>query len=203
MNAPQRMGPGAKGQVVLVLQGGGALGAYQAGVYEALCGAGTEPDWVIGTSIGAFNAGLIAGNARENRLPRLREFWRRVEQDSPFGYYATLAGGIPALFAPRPMTWGANTQTRVGLDAASWYDTAPLRHTLSELVDVRILNEAKTRLTVGAGDGFAVGVISALLEGRPVAEAVRRGAWIGARAVQVLGDTEGLPNRQQLAAEAL
>jgi NTE family protein len=83
-------------------------------------------------------------------LPRLREFWRRVEQDSPFGYYATLAGGIPALFAPRPMTWGANTQTRVGLDAASWYDTAPLRNTLSELVDVRILNEAKTRLTVGA-----------------------------------------------------
>jgi NTE family protein len=150
MNAPQRMGPAAKGQVVLVLQGGGALGAYQAGVYEALCGAGTEPDWVIGTSIGAFNAALIAGNAREDRLPRLREFWKRVEQDSPFGYYATFAGGIPALFAPRPLTWGANIRARVGLDTASWYDTAPLRETLSELVDVRILNEARTRLTVGA-----------------------------------------------------
>ena len=150
MNAPQRMGPGAKGQVVLVLQGGGALGAYQAGVYEALCGAGTEPDWVIGTSIGAFNAGLIAANARENRLPRLREFWKRVEQDSPFGNYATLAGGIPSLFAPRPMTWGVNTQARVGLDAASWYDTAPLRKTLESLIDLRVLNEAKTRLTVGA-----------------------------------------------------
>jgi NTE family protein len=129
MNAPQRMGPAGKGQVVLVLQGGGALGAYQAGVYEALCGAGTEPDWVIGTSIGAINAGIIAGNAPEERLPRLREFWRRVEQDSPFGYYATVTGGIPGFFAPRPMTWGANTQARVGLDAASWYSTAPLRET--------------------------------------------------------------------------
>jgi len=150
MNAPQRMGPAAKGQLVLVLQGGGALGAYQAGVYEALCGAGTEPDWVIGTSIGAINAGIIAGNAREDRLPRLQEFWKRVEQGSPFGYCATLAGGVNGFFAPRPMTWGANTQARVGLDAASWYDTAPLRQTLESLIDSKILNETKTRLTVGA-----------------------------------------------------
>jgi NTE family protein len=150
MNAPQRMGPAAKGQVVLVLQGGGALGAYQAGVYEALCAAGTEPDWVIGTSIGAINAGIIAGNAPEERLPRLREFWRRVQQNSPFGNYATLAGGIPAFFAPRPMTWAANTQARVGLDAASWYSTAPLHETLIDLVDVPTLNKAKMRLTVAA-----------------------------------------------------
>ena len=62
-------------QVVLVLQGGGALGAYQVGVYEALHEAGIEPDWVIGTSIGAINAALIAGNAPENRVQRLRDFW--------------------------------------------------------------------------------------------------------------------------------
>ena len=68
------------GQIVLVLQGGGALGSYQAGVYQALHEAGIEPDWVIGTSIGAINASLIAGNAPENRLARLKEFWKRMEQ---------------------------------------------------------------------------------------------------------------------------
>src|SRR5271170_4948052 len=68
----------ALGQVVLVFQGGGALGAYQAGVYQALREAGIEPDWVIGTSIGAINAGLIAGNPPGDRLPRMREFWRRM-----------------------------------------------------------------------------------------------------------------------------
>ena len=67
------------GQVVLVLQGGGALGAYQVGVYEAMHEAGVEPDWIIGTSIGAINAALIAGNAPEHRFERLREFWARVE----------------------------------------------------------------------------------------------------------------------------
>src|SRR4029450_8984624 len=73
---------GFPGQVVLVFQGGGALGAYQVGVYEALHEAGIEPDWVIGTSIGAINAALIAGNAPENRVHRLRDFWGRVEQDA-------------------------------------------------------------------------------------------------------------------------
>ena len=66
------------GQIVLVLQGGGALGAYQVGVYQALSEAGIEPDWVIGTSIGAINASLIAGNPPGQRLARLEEFWRRV-----------------------------------------------------------------------------------------------------------------------------
>jgi len=68
------------GQVVLVLQGGGALGAYQVGVYEALHAAGIEPDWVIGTSIGAINGAIIAGNRPEDRVARLRELWRRFEQ---------------------------------------------------------------------------------------------------------------------------
>jgi NTE family protein len=146
MNAPHALGLRATGQVVLVLQGGGALGAYQAGVYEALSLAGIEPDWVIGTSIGAINAALIAGNAPERRLPRLREFWRRVEQDSPFAALATFMRGIPAFFAPRALPWGG-AQARVGLDAASYYDTAPLRATLSDLVD---LGRPTTRLTVGA-----------------------------------------------------
>ena len=67
------------GQVVLVLQGGGALGSYQAGVYQALHEAGIEPDWIIGTSIGAVNAALISGNPPRDRLAKLREFWKRVE----------------------------------------------------------------------------------------------------------------------------
>ena len=79
------------GQVVLVLQGGGALGAYQGGVYQALHEAGVEPDWLIGTSIGAINASLIAGNKVEDRLPKLKEFWRRIQvQDE-------LLGGVSGL----------------------------------------------------------------------------------------------------------
>src|SRR6266545_2278093 len=81
-NAPAKASrPALPGQVVLVLQGGGALGAYQVGVYTALHEAGIEPDWVIGTSIGAINAALIAGNAPQNRLSRLREFWMKMEQN--------------------------------------------------------------------------------------------------------------------------
>ncbi len=99
------------GQVVLVLQGGGALGAYQGGVYQALHDAGIEPDWLIGTSIGAINAAIIAGNAVEDRLPRLQEFWRRVERSTLWGAFpawtgvadalsswTTLATGIPGFF---------------------------------------------------------------------------------------------------------
>lgn len=149
MNAPQRVGPQLRGQVVLVLQGGGALGAYQAGVYEALCEAGIEPDWVIGTSIGAINAALIAGNARENRLARLREFWQRVEQGSPLAAFATFTRGIPAFFTPRPLAWGG-VHASVGLDQASYYSTEPLRQTLADLIEVELLNGKKPRLTVGA-----------------------------------------------------
>jgi NTE family protein len=78
-----------QGQVVLVLQGGGALGAYQGGVYQALHDVGIEPDWLIGTSIGAINASLIAGNKVEDRLQKLKEFWRRVE-------YSTFWEAFPA-----------------------------------------------------------------------------------------------------------
>src|SRR5689334_7834715 len=72
-------------QIVLVFQGGGALGAYQAGVYQALHEAGVEPDWIIGTSIGAINASLIAGNTPENRLDRLEEFWTRMRRNELWG----------------------------------------------------------------------------------------------------------------------
>src|SRR5436190_21172903 len=108
MNAPHRSSdPHVKGQVVLVLQGGGALGAYQAGVYQALHEAGIEPDWVIGTSIGAINASLIAGNEPNNRVERLEEFWRRMRRKEFWGlanwpglaettsYWSTVLGGIP------------------------------------------------------------------------------------------------------------
>lgn len=138
------------GQVVLVLQGGGALGAYQVGVYEALHEAGIEPDWVIGTSIGAINGAIIAGNRPEDRLPRLRELWARFQQEPQFqASWWTLVRGIPDFFAPRLPAWGG-VLAKVGLDAASYYSTAPLRETLSSLIDVAVLNSAHPRLTVGA-----------------------------------------------------
>ena len=150
------------GQVVLVLQGGGALGAYQVGVYQALHEAGIEPDWVIGTSIGAINAALIAGNTPAQRLARLHEFWDHVEQQAPIGgplawigmgnllaNMNTVARGIPAFFKPNPAAL-CGTQAKVGLEAASYYSTAPLRDTLNELVDFEHLAKREMRLTVGA-----------------------------------------------------
>ncbi len=140
------------GQVVLVLLGGGALGAYQVGVYEALHEAGIEPDWVIGTSIGAINGAIIAGTKPADRVPRLRELWRRFEQQpqlQAWQYFSTLVGGIPGFFSPRLPAWGG-VQAKVGLDAASYYDTMPLRQTLSSLIDLAVLNAAHPRLTVGA-----------------------------------------------------
>src|SRR5271166_739519 len=88
--AKHTVSQGTPSRIVLVLQGGGALGAYQAGVYQALHEAGLRPDWVIGTSIGAINASLIAGNAPEDRIDRLREFWRRVEYGAGTRFAASL-----------------------------------------------------------------------------------------------------------------
>jgi len=131
------------GQVVLVLQGGGALGSYQAGVYQALHEAGIEPDWIIGTSIGAINASLIAGNAPQNRLPKLRQFWERVEQRPTWSFpamfsgvgetlshWATLANGIPGFFRPNPLAHAGNDYP-LGADRAGYYSTEPLQQTLS------------------------------------------------------------------------
>ncbi|HEY5900754.1 MAG TPA: patatin-like phospholipase family protein [Burkholderiales bacterium] len=155
---------GQHGQVVLVLQGGGALGAYHGGVYEAIHEAGLEPDWVIGTSIGAINGALIAGNPVEKRLERLHDFWQRIEQRSaPFGsltgnldwlgmngalsHWATITAGVPGFFSPRPPTW---LDTPVGVERASYYSTAPLRETLTGLVHPDVLAQKKPRLTIGA-----------------------------------------------------
>jgi len=142
--------PQLPGQIVLVLQGGGALGAYQAGVYEALSDAGIEPDWVIGTSIGAINGGLIAGNTVGQRLDRLRRFWKQVEQAPSPGNWSTLTQGIPGFFELRVSSLGG-PQARVGLDRASYYDTEPLRRTLEQLLDPGLLEKgSKTRFTAGA-----------------------------------------------------
>src|SRR5215204_6449152 len=117
------------GRIVLVMQGGGALGAYQMGVYQALHEAGIEPEWVIGTSIGAINAALIAGNAPDQRLEKLRAFWELVEWRQPFsinhampGWMAgpasnlsTLALGVPGFFEPNPVSW-LGLQAKVGVE---------------------------------------------------------------------------------------
>jgi NTE family protein len=153
---------GLPGQVVLVLQGGGALGSYQAGVYQALHEAGIEPDWVIGTSIGAINASLIAGNDPQDRVEKLREFWRRMERNPAWGfpgawpgfhdmvaYWSTVLGGIPSFFRPNLLSWWG-VHHPLGADRAGYYSTAPLETTLLELVDFSKVNRCSPRLTVGA-----------------------------------------------------
>src|SRR6516165_8327787 len=152
----------ANGQVVLVLQGGGALGAYQGGVYEALHEVKVEPDWIIGTSIGAINASIIAGNAVADRLDRLREFWRRMERNAfwsalpawtgvadSLSAWATITHGIPGFFETNPRAFlGAHVP--LGTDAAGYYSTAPLRKTLTELVNFALIKRNTPRLMVGA-----------------------------------------------------
>ena len=166
--------PHAYRTVALVLQGGGALGAYQAGVYEALELAGRRPNWVAGISIGALNAAIIAGNAPERRVERLREFWQTICQPpllpalpllpSPAGMAWPTAAltGMSSLAAWRAMTEGqagffvprlppAGLQLDPGPGNASYYDTAPLRATLERLVDFDRVNDARAmRVSVGA-----------------------------------------------------
>src|SRR5882724_5990285 len=154
----------AKAQPVLVLQGGGALGSYQAGAYQALCHFDFEPEWVAGISIGAINAAIIAGNDREKRMDRLKEFWNMVS--SPVSWNPVTPGdrarslfnetsaaliatfGVPGFFTPRlppaPLWPPGSSQS------LSYYDTAPLKKTLERLVDFDRINDLKTRLSVGA-----------------------------------------------------
>jgi NTE family protein len=152
------------GQVVLVFQGGGALGAYQAGVYQALQEAGIEPDWVIGTSIGAINAALIAGNAPADRLERMREFWKRMTHSRAVQFAGMLPGigalaanamtvtnGLEAFFKPNPWAF-FGTQTRLGSELAGYYTTEPLEETLGELLNPQLMNAGRPRLTVGAAN---------------------------------------------------
>ena len=121
-----------------MLQGGGALGAYQCGVYQALHEAGVEPDWIIGTSIGAINAAIIAGNRVEDRLARLQQFWRRVESSTFWGAFPALTGVADALSSWTTLTSGIpgffETNIRaflgahvpLGADHAGFYSTEPL-----------------------------------------------------------------------------
>ena len=149
---------------VLVLQGGGALGAYQAGVFEGLAECGAAPDWIAGVSIGAVNAALIAGNPPERRVARLREFWDRVSAQSPFvpppaldamrpvlnkmSAATAFVFGVPGFFSPRivpPMFALDGT-----MGALSYYDTKPLKATLEELVDFDLINrDGGVRLSLG------------------------------------------------------
>ena len=152
------------GQIVLVLQGGGALGAYQAGVYQALGEGGIVPDWLIGTSIGAINAAMIAGNPPGQRLERLNTFWSRIRHDPVtrgFGmmplWGASAANamiavkGVPGFFEPNAAAiWGLDAVA--GAERASFYSVEPLRRSLLELVDFELLNDGPVRLAVGAAN---------------------------------------------------
>ncbi len=157
-------------QVALLLQGGGALGSYQAGVYQALAEANLHPDWIAGISIGAFNSAIIAGNPPETRVKRLREFWETI-CSSPLGIpffrffdlkddlshmtvnqaraWNILMFGAPKFFVPRPPP----TVLFPGhAGRASFYDNAPIRETLVRLVDFDRINEGEMRFSVGAVD---------------------------------------------------
>jgi len=157
--------------VALTLQGGGALGAYQGGVYQGLAEAGLHPDWVAGISIGAINAAIIAGNAPTDRVGKLREFWESITAASPWNplellepvamagdpgrrFFNQLSAaevlttGVPGFFTPRfpPPQLAPEGSTA----ATSYYDTRPLVATLERLVDFDRLNAGSTRLSAGS-----------------------------------------------------
>lgn len=146
-------------EVALVLPGGGALGSYQAGAFEALAEAKLPVDCIAGVSIGAVNGAIIAGNPPAERVEKLRRFWEKVSSASvsaavpnvgnlrevahvASAFYAA-AFGVPGFFSPR-------NALVPGGDNGSWYDTGPLRRTLDELVDWNLLNSGKVRLAVSA-----------------------------------------------------
>jgi NTE family protein len=150
--------------IVLVLQGGGALGAYQAGLHEAMCDAGYEPGWVAGISIGAINAAIIAGNSTDKCIARLREFWEQVsstflwkpffEGDSARPLFTTFSSGwfaafgVPGFFKPRlPPPFFPSA---IRPEELSYYSTLPLKLTLERLIDFDRINAKKTRLSLGA-----------------------------------------------------
>jgi NTE family protein len=155
-------------RTALVLQGGGALGAYQAGVYEALAESGVEPDWIAGISIGGINGAIVAGNPPNTRVDRLREFWTEVTSEAPWDWFGwgaasgdgarnllnhasanlALTRGANGFFATRPVSPWLQPSGR--LEATSFYDTHELKHTLERLVDFDRLNAGLLRFSVGA-----------------------------------------------------
>lgn len=160
--------------IALLLQGGGALGSYQAGVYQALAEARLHPDWVAGISIGAINSALIAGNAPERRVDALRTFWESITTAPPLSpkwlasalqsggwnhdlirnwvsqmwSFSTLVGGAPGFFRPRMVPPFLAPSGVEG--AQSFYDTTPLRDTLEQLVDFDRINAGGMRFSAGA-----------------------------------------------------
>jgi NTE family protein len=193
---PEGASTPASARRVLVLQGGGALGSYQAGAFQALCRSGFEPEWVAGISIGAINAAIIAGNDNETRVDRLKEFWELVS--SPVPWHPVLNGersrsvfnetsaaiiatfGVPGFFTPRippaPLWPQGSPQ------ALSYYDTAPLKKTLERLVDFDRINDLKCRFSVGA-----VGVTSGNFRYFDNVEFKRQGKKIGPEHVMASG----------------
>jgi len=149
---------------ILLFQGGGALGAYQAGVYEGLAEAGMNPNWFVGISIGAVNSAILAGNPPERRVERLREFWDRVSAYAPLtppamfdsmrpfldrlSVWSVATFGIPGFFVPHIPPPLLSPPASPG--ALSFYDTSPLKTTLEELVDFDLLNRGDARLSLGA-----------------------------------------------------
>ena len=156
-------------RIALLLQGGGALGSYQAGVYQALAEANLHPDWIAGISIGAINAAIIAGNPAERRVERLRDFWTAVSAP-PFGFpylrpievagdmirqqinqfraFGIAMAGAPGFFLPRlPPSY---LYMQLPPDRLSVYDVAPLKATLASLVDFDRINSQEMKFSVGA-----------------------------------------------------
>jgi NTE family protein len=156
-------------RIALLLQGGGALGAYQAGVYQALAEADLHPDWIAGISIGALNAAIIAGNPAEKRVEKLREFWETISRP-PLGMpslcgfeikneyshrivnqlysIGALVCGAPGFFEPRlpsPLIFPPES-----IETLSYYDVSALKATLLRLVDFDLINSGETHLSVGA-----------------------------------------------------
>ena len=151
-------------RVALVLQGGGALGAYQAGVYQAIHEAKIDVHWLCGTSIGAINGALIAGNPPDKRVERLRDFWETVTKPplripnmpwftelpwngngharfwtNKISAFATMVHGAPGFFSPRPFP--PVNSTAESPEAVSYYDISPLKETLARLVDFDRIND--------------------------------------------------------------
>lgn len=148
------------GHVVLLFEGGGALGAYQVGVYQTLHEWGVEPDWIVGTSIGAINAALIVGNKHAQRLDRLKDFWERIQQPSEWGQNVipgsqtmaslmTITNGINGFFEPNLLA-DSNPQAILGVEQAGFYSAAPLLDTLNKLVNVSLLRQGVApRISLG------------------------------------------------------
>jgi NTE family protein len=192
---PLAMTP-AKAQRVLVLQGGGALGSYQAGAYQALCRCGFEPDWIAGISIGAINAAIIAGNEPSKRVDKLKEFWETVSSPVPFvsitrgdgerSLFNETSAALVATFGARgffvPRMPPAPLWPAGSAEAQSYYDTSPLRRTLERLVDFDRINDLETRLSVGA-----VGVTSGNFRYFDNVEFKRLGKQIGPEHIMASG----------------